>query len=162
MGVNSLPKTVTSTASWLWFEPRPFCAWVQHANHSATEPPSIAKKSYFFYYYNNAVYLWHICDLSLKGLMRHCLHRPISGVPRIAFSDVCTPRVRPRSPVVTHEVCVFPQCEVLIDAAAACVARRPNCIQSLQQLLSRQTLRRLCVISSRNCRNNIYAINQQI
>ena len=23
----------------LWFEPRPFCAWVQHANHSATEPP---------------------------------------------------------------------------------------------------------------------------
>ena len=24
--------------SWLWFEPRPFCAWVQHANHSATEP----------------------------------------------------------------------------------------------------------------------------
>ena len=21
------------------FEPRPFCAWVQHANHSATEPP---------------------------------------------------------------------------------------------------------------------------
>ena len=22
-------------------EPRPYCAWVQHANHSATEPPSI-------------------------------------------------------------------------------------------------------------------------
>ena len=28
------------TASRLRFEPRPFCAWVQHANHSATEPPS--------------------------------------------------------------------------------------------------------------------------
>jgi len=27
------------TASWLQFEPRPFCAWVQHANHSATKPP---------------------------------------------------------------------------------------------------------------------------
>jgi len=27
------------TASPLQFEPRPFCAWVQHANHSATEPP---------------------------------------------------------------------------------------------------------------------------
>jgi len=25
----------------LRFEPRPFCAWVQHANHSATEPPQI-------------------------------------------------------------------------------------------------------------------------
>jgi len=23
----------------VWFEPGPFCAWVQHANHSATEPP---------------------------------------------------------------------------------------------------------------------------
>ena len=26
-------------ASRLRFEPGPFCAWVQHANHSATEPP---------------------------------------------------------------------------------------------------------------------------
>jgi len=26
--------------SWLRFEPRPYCAWVQHANHSATEPQS--------------------------------------------------------------------------------------------------------------------------
>ena len=26
----------------LRFEPRPFCAWVQHANHSATEPPNRA------------------------------------------------------------------------------------------------------------------------
>ena len=45
MGVNSLPKTVTRVtrqlASWLQFKPRPFCAWVQHANHSATEPPCI-------------------------------------------------------------------------------------------------------------------------
>jgi len=40
MGVNSLPKTVYQTASRLRFEPGPaFCAWVQHANHSATEPP---------------------------------------------------------------------------------------------------------------------------
>ena len=29
------------TASRLRFEPGPFCAWVKHANHSATEPPSI-------------------------------------------------------------------------------------------------------------------------
>ena len=39
MGVNSLPKTANPTASRLRFEPGPFCAWVQHANHSATEPP---------------------------------------------------------------------------------------------------------------------------
>ena len=25
----------------VWFEPGSFCAWVQHANHSATEPPTI-------------------------------------------------------------------------------------------------------------------------
>ena len=34
MGVNSL-----STALRLRFEPGPYCAWVLHANHSATEPP---------------------------------------------------------------------------------------------------------------------------
>jgi len=38
MGVNSLTKTVNPTASRLRSEPGPFCAWVQHANHSATEP----------------------------------------------------------------------------------------------------------------------------
>jgi len=38
--VNSLPKTVTrQRRSRLRFEPGPFCARVQHANHSATEPP---------------------------------------------------------------------------------------------------------------------------
>jgi len=34
MGVNSLPKT----ASRLRFEPGPYCARVQHANHSAADP----------------------------------------------------------------------------------------------------------------------------
>jgi len=29
------------TASRLRFEPGPYCAWVQHANHSATEPPNV-------------------------------------------------------------------------------------------------------------------------
>jgi len=29
------------TASRLRFEPGPFCAWVQHANRSATEPPLV-------------------------------------------------------------------------------------------------------------------------
>jgi len=32
------------TASRLRFEPGPFSAWVQHANHSATEPPSVLVK----------------------------------------------------------------------------------------------------------------------
>ena len=31
--IRLLPENVAA-----WFEPRPFCAWVQHANHSATEP----------------------------------------------------------------------------------------------------------------------------
>jgi len=39
--VNSLPKTVYLTASRLGFEPRPFCVCIEHANHSATEPPSV-------------------------------------------------------------------------------------------------------------------------
>ena len=30
---------ISTTASRLLFEPGPFCVWVQHANHSATEPP---------------------------------------------------------------------------------------------------------------------------
>ena len=36
------------TAAWLRFEPGPFCAWVQHANHSATEPPSTNTKKVKF------------------------------------------------------------------------------------------------------------------
>ena len=44
MGVNSLLKTVNNpTASRLRFEPRPFCASVQHANHSATESPPVTE-----------------------------------------------------------------------------------------------------------------------
>ena len=38
MGVNSLRKTVTQQ---LRFKPRPYCTWVQHVNHSATERPSV-------------------------------------------------------------------------------------------------------------------------
>jgi len=38
-GVNSLPKTVTRQHHGCDLNPGPFCAWVQHTNHSATEPP---------------------------------------------------------------------------------------------------------------------------
>jgi len=37
---NGCEQFAFPTASRLQFEPRPFCAWVQHANHSATEPPT--------------------------------------------------------------------------------------------------------------------------
>ena len=39
MGVNSLPKTVTRQRHGCDLKHGPFCARVQHANHSATEPP---------------------------------------------------------------------------------------------------------------------------
>ena len=39
VGVNSLHLDCYSTTSWLRFEHRSFCTWVQRANHSATEPP---------------------------------------------------------------------------------------------------------------------------
>jgi len=35
-----------STASRLRFEPGPFCAWVQHANHSATQPPIVTSEKW--------------------------------------------------------------------------------------------------------------------
>ena len=41
MNVNSLPKT----ASRLRFEPGPFCAWVQRANHSATKPLQLEQQT---------------------------------------------------------------------------------------------------------------------
>jgi len=44
------------TASWLRFEPRPFCAWVQHADHSATEPSLVYKS-------------WLICESWLLTLV---------------------------------------------------------------------------------------------
>ena len=40
-GCEQFAQDCYPTASRLRFEPRPFCAWVQHANHSATEPTSI-------------------------------------------------------------------------------------------------------------------------
>ena len=44
VGMKSLPKTYP-TASRLRFEPGPFCAWVQHSNHSATEPHMVVGQS---------------------------------------------------------------------------------------------------------------------
>jgi len=38
MGVNSLPKTVTGQRRGCDLNPGPFCARIQHANHSETEP----------------------------------------------------------------------------------------------------------------------------
>jgi len=38
-GCEQFAQDCYPTASWLRFEPGPFCAWVQHANHSAAEPP---------------------------------------------------------------------------------------------------------------------------
>jgi len=42
-GCEQFAQDCYLTASRLWFEPRPFCAWVQHANHSATEPPWLVR-----------------------------------------------------------------------------------------------------------------------
>jgi len=39
-GCEQFAQNCYPTASRLRFEPGSFCAWVQHANHSATEPPS--------------------------------------------------------------------------------------------------------------------------
>ena len=38
-GCEQFAQDCYPTALRLRFEPRPFCAWVQHANHSATKPP---------------------------------------------------------------------------------------------------------------------------
>jgi len=40
-GCEQFAEVCYPTASRLRFEPRPYCVWVQHAIHSATEPPSI-------------------------------------------------------------------------------------------------------------------------
>ena len=40
-GCEQFAQDCYLTASRLQFEPRPYCAWVQHANHSATEPPTM-------------------------------------------------------------------------------------------------------------------------
>ena len=44
-GCEQFAQDCYPTALWLRFEPRPFCAWVQHANHSATEPLTFCKMS---------------------------------------------------------------------------------------------------------------------
>jgi len=58
-------------AQWLWtvclrlFEPGPFCAWVQHANHSATEPPLLS--------------LWHVVNFTCT--LCHCSQYPTTTTP---------------------------------------------------------------------------------
>ena len=46
-GCEQFSQDCYTTASRLRFEPGPFCAWVQHANHSATEPPHISISQVF-------------------------------------------------------------------------------------------------------------------
>jgi len=41
-GCEQFAQDCYPTVSRLRFEPGPFCTWVQHANHSATEPPWLA------------------------------------------------------------------------------------------------------------------------
>jgi len=43
-GCEQFAQDCHPTASRLRFEPGPVCAWVQHANHSATEPPGLYGK----------------------------------------------------------------------------------------------------------------------
>ena len=43
-GCEQFAQDCYPTASWLRFEPGPVCAWFQHANHSATEPPRLTDK----------------------------------------------------------------------------------------------------------------------
>ena len=45
MGVSSLPKTVTRQRCGCDLNPA-FCAWVQHAIHSATDPPDIVARRF--------------------------------------------------------------------------------------------------------------------
>jgi len=45
-GCEQFAQDCYPTALRLRFEPRPFCAWVQHANHSATKPPYFLCKHY--------------------------------------------------------------------------------------------------------------------
>jgi len=43
-GCEQFAEDCYLTASRLRFEPGPFCAWVQHANHSATEPCTLSSR----------------------------------------------------------------------------------------------------------------------
>ena len=58
------------TALRLLFEPRPFCTWVQHANHSANEPPNVTLKSLFTFY---ASAKNHLFDLSISLCVHLCV-----------------------------------------------------------------------------------------
>ena len=53
-GCEQFAQSCYPTASLLRFEPRPFCAWVQHqhANHSATEPPFAHEDVYIPTFHN--------------------------------------------------------------------------------------------------------------
>ena len=53
-------------------QPRPFCAWVQHASHSATEPPWQQNIYYYFASHRAALYCYERVCLSVS--LSVCLH----------------------------------------------------------------------------------------
>ena len=77
------------TASWLRFEPGPFCTWVQHTNHSATEPPSRGQCQLLLRRNTRQVFWCHydvlcsVCDVLFAG-------------QTACVSWVCLPRTQTR------------------------------------------------------------------
>jgi len=69
------------TASRLRFEPRPCCAWVQHSNHSATEPP------------RTGVFRWkctHLKSTNLTDLNWPDLNWPAKSRPSYTMRSLVT------------------------------------------------------------------------
>ena len=66
--VWTVSPTVSPTASRLRFEPGPYCAWVQHTNHSATEPPNCVQNVYRTW----PTCVWLVVDLVLWRPSVYC------------------------------------------------------------------------------------------
>ena len=115
--------TVCQTASWLRFEPRPFCAWVQHANHLATAPPQICAAvaacewwnrradgcSTVAYYASSANSFRHRCS----SAPMHIEHKSLSTNHKRQES-VCTEyeyRKKAKVMISTHFICDSGPCE---------------------------------------------------
>jgi len=76
------------TASRLRFEPGSFCAWVQHANQWATEPPSLIQPCYYVDRFHKAV-VWCLSVSSSCLFLMSLQVWLIGNLPELSFA-LCT------------------------------------------------------------------------
>ena len=92
------------------FEPRTFCAWVQRANHLATEPPQITYSGQLLYF-SWIIPIFTARRLLERYLLSSCVHLSVPSQAGIDRNDWTHPAVFEPATfwVASHALTITPQ-----------------------------------------------------